>query len=109
MPMFSRLSCLLLLLVPVLTSAAPGLQAGPGLGSEFLPVDRAFRIGVDLEASPPRVLWQNEPGYYLYRHSLALELETADQARPAGARIPEGEPRTDEYFGDVEVFYHALT
>ena len=108
MPMFPRLSCLLLLLVPVLVSAAPGLPGSAGVGSEFLPVDRAFRIGADPGASPPRVFWQNEPGYYLYRHSLAFELEAAGEARLEGVTIPPGEARTDEYFGDVEVYYDAL-
>ena len=108
MPMFPRLSCFLLLLVPVLVSAAPGLPGNAAVDSDFLPVDRAFRMGADLEASPPRVLWQNEPGYYLYRHSLAFELKAAGEARLEGVTIPPGEARTDEYFGDVEVYYDAL-
>jgi thiol:disulfide interchange protein DsbD len=106
--MLPRLSCLLLLLLPVLVSAAPGLPGSTGAGNDFLSVDRAFRMGVDLEADPPRVFWQNAPGYYLYRHRLAFELEAAGEARLEGVTIPPGEERTDEYFGDVEVYYDDL-
>ena len=91
------------------------LQAASGFGSgpEFLPVDEAFRIGVSPERAPEQLFWQMEPGYYLYRHRLAFEVRDANgaplgSAFEVGARIPDGLEKTDEYFGDVEVYYDSL-
>lgn len=116
-PLLPLLLCVLALtgaLTGALSVSAPA-QAAPGFGSgpEFLPVDEAFRIGASLERAPQQVFWQMEPGYYLYRHRLAFEVRDANGASlgAAGevdARIPAGLAKTDEYFGDVEVYYDSL-
>ncbi len=83
----------------VSTGAAPGLQDGT-----FLPVEEAFRPEVLLDGGLVVVRWQIEPGYYLYRHQLDFALD-----RPHGdPEIPAGEPKRDEYFGDVEVYFNEL-
>ena len=46
-------------------------------------------------------------GYYLYRHR--FRFETRDGTRLGEAVLPSGTPKTDEFFGDVEVFYDTLT
>jgi thiol:disulfide interchange protein DsbD len=99
-----RLVGLLLLFLGALVQAATPFDSGP----EFLPVDEAFRIGANVEREPPSVFWQMEPGYYLYRHRLRFELEQAGDARLPPVSIPAGLEKTDEYFGDVEVYYDDL-
>ncbi|MCC5888332.1 MAG: protein-disulfide reductase DsbD [Gammaproteobacteria bacterium] len=83
----------------------------------FLPAHEAFVMGVELhdlrEDAAGReeieVFWQVTDGYYLYRHALAFELREAGEAEVEVRHIPEGLATTDEYFGDVEVYYHDLS
>ena len=75
---------------------------------EFLPPDLAFVMshGVDDEGRLV-VEWDIADGYYLYREKiLAQVIEPAGAALLAIETLP-GTQRTDEYFGDVEVYYGA--
>lgn len=75
---------------------------------EFLHPDDAFRF--ELSAMGPDAVlarFSIEPGYYLYKDKLSIE--SADPAVTVErVRLPEGKPKTDEYFGDVVVFYDGL-
>ena len=104
-------SALLALLALLVTVDARAAGLGGGFGGEepaFLPVDEAFRLGADLDSEPARVFWQLEPGYYLYRHRLDFALRRAGDAELGAVTIPDGLRKTDEYFGDVEVYYLDL-
>lgn len=47
--------------------------------------------------------WDMPEGYYLYRHRFAV---SAGEGVTLGApAIPPGEPKTDEHFGDCEVYF----
>ena len=77
--------------------------------SQLLPVDEAFV----LEASAPQAgLAQFDfsiaPGYYLYRHRLAVEPLDADVSA-GDLQVPPGTPSHDEFFGDVETYREHLT
>jgi len=75
---------------------------------DFLPVEQAFRLSV-VRHAPDAVTLRlvAAEGYYLYRHRLQVEIEPKNLA--AGELIlPAGEAKTDEYFGDVEVYYGVL-
>lgn len=76
---------------------------------EFLPPDEAFRLSVNpVSRDWVELNWQIEPGYYLYRHSLKFRATGPGQS--AGeALIPDGKKKTDEFFGDVETYYGALS
>src|SRR5690606_24135920 len=51
--------------------------------------------------------WKIADGYYLYRHRISVEV--AGPGFEAGALdLPHGDPHTDEFFGEVETFRHAL-
>jgi len=95
--------------------AAAGIATGQGLlgptsnEDQFLPVDQAFVFSA-LADGGDRVLldWQIAPGYYLYRHRLSVK--TATPGFTLGdAALPDGHKKTDEFFGDVEVYYDVLT
>jgi thiol:disulfide interchange protein DsbD len=73
--------------------------------SDFLPVREAFRLSL-LEHDAKGVLLRfvAAPGYYLYRHR--LQVESLPPGLITGApELPKGEPKVDEFFGEVEVYY----
>ncbi|MEO0435778.1 MAG: protein-disulfide reductase DsbD domain-containing protein [Pseudomonadota bacterium] len=75
----------------------------------FLPVEEAYRLAVE-QVGPNEILllWQIQPGYYLYRHSLEFSATRNGDAVAVSSSIPEGLQREDEYFGKVEVYYSEL-
>ncbi|MEE4384193.1 MAG: protein-disulfide reductase DsbD, partial [Pseudomonadales bacterium] len=103
-PFRFRFCVALLALVATLdVGAADPLGGRP----EFLPVDEAFALGAEL-GERPRVFWQIADHYYLYRHRFEFALERGGDAS-VEASVPPGEPKTDEYFGDVEVYHGDVT
>ncbi len=108
---------LLFLLTLLLTlPAAAGLFDAPrpaadlGLGGQrpsqqFLPVDQAFRLEQRRDAEGrPQVRFIIAEGYYLYRQRFAFDADPGLLTAPVA--LPPGEPKHDEWFGDVQV-YHA--
>ncbi|MGQ0384332.1 MAG: protein-disulfide reductase DsbD [Gammaproteobacteria bacterium] len=93
-------------------SSAAGAQGllGPTSNQEqFLPVDEAFIFTAGADGGAQLALdWQVAPGYYLYRHRFSAKTETAGFGLGAIA-MPAGKKKTDEFFGDVEVYYDALS
>lgn len=73
--------------------------------ADFLPVREAFHLSL-VESSPTalKLRFVNTEGYYLYRHAFKFRIEPSDLAK-GQAVIPAGQPKHDEYFGDVEVYY----
>lgn len=81
-----------------------GTTASP----QFLPVDQAYRLEVDiLDEHHVRLYWQIAPNYYLYRHRFAFSLQDETGPIELGIDMPEGFRHHDEYFGEVEIFYHS--
>ncbi|MDG9928599.1 MULTISPECIES: protein-disulfide reductase DsbD [unclassified Pseudomonas] len=73
--------------------------------ADFLPVREAFRLSlVESSANTVKLRFVNAEGYYLYRHRFQFRIEPSDLAR-GEAVLPAGEPKHDEFFGDVEVYY----
>ncbi|MCZ6641667.1 MAG: protein-disulfide reductase DsbD, partial [Gammaproteobacteria bacterium] len=55
--------------------------------------------------------WEIADGYYLYRHRFNFQnrVSAEDSSSPlvlSEAEIPPGKRKVDEFFGDVEVYYH---
>jgi len=72
---------------------------------EFLPVEEAYQLEVDvLDTSRLRLYWQIADGYYLYQHAFKFRMADGDPALTPN--FPPALERTDEYFGDVSVYYH---
>lgn len=83
---------------------APIAPAFGGESVDILPVDEAFVLQTIRRDGKLEVLWQISPGHYLYRHRLAVK----GSERLGTPEIPAGLAKTDEYFGDVQVYYDAL-
>ncbi|WP_372821972.1 protein-disulfide reductase DsbD [Pseudomonas parafulva] len=111
-----RLFLLLFLLLASPTFASGLLDNRPSatLGAaslsnsaDFLPVHEAFKLDlISADAQSIKLRFVATEGYYLYRHRFQFRSEPADIAL-GSARIPQGEAKHDEFFGDVEV-YHGI-
>jgi len=111
-----RLICLLLLLCALPASAnlfdktpSPQLLGEPlNNSADFLPVRQAFRLNLlESTADSIRLQFVAAEGYYLYQHRFSFRSEPADSGL-GEALLPAGTPKTDEYFGDVEVYYGVV-
>ena len=97
------LACLL----PAL-AGAQGLLGGSSREDEFLPPDEAFRLTAVADGADAVALdWAIAEGYYLYRHRVAVKTATPGFA-VGEVRLPDGKKKTDEFFGQVEVYYGQL-
>ena len=110
-----RLLCLLLLVFALPASATGLLENRPSssLGSinnsaDFLPVREAFQLSL-VESTPQsiKLRFVATEGYYLYRHRFQFRADPAEVVLGA-AKLPDGQKKHDEYFGDVEVFHGIL-
>ncbi|MGI9294793.1 MAG: protein-disulfide reductase DsbD family protein, partial [Pseudomonadales bacterium] len=75
-----------------------------GNEDEFLPVEQAYQLTVHKQDEQILLSWVIADGYYLYRNRFAAEL----QGSGAELELPKGKTKQDEYFGEVQVFYHAV-
>ena len=110
-----RLLCLLLFVFALPVAATGLLESRPSstLGSinnsaDFLPVREAFQLSlVDSTPQSIKLRFVATEGYYLYRHRFQFRADSAD-ALLGTARLPDGQKKHDEYFGDVEVYHGIL-
>jgi thioredoxin:protein disulfide reductase len=101
-PSILRLACLLLLLLPI-TGQAQWFSSDDE--EDFLPVLEAFQPSAWHDGESLHVGFENAEGYYLYRHRFSVEAEEVALEAP---ELPAGEPKTDEFLGDVDVFYDRV-
>lgn len=100
------------LLLAVLAALPGALQAADWLAEEptFLPVDEAFRFTAETNAEGTLLArWQMPDGYYLYRHQFAASAADGSGLELGEPQIPAGKVKVDEYFGEVEVYYHQAS
>ncbi len=104
---------LIALLLTSGTALGADLAGGPDPWLEeeddFLPVDEAFVLSTEVAADGSILArWEMPDGYYLYRHRFEFDVRGAQAADVAlgTAEIPPGKQKIDEYFGEVEVYYH---
>ncbi len=89
-------------------AAAQGLLGPSSNQDQFLPVDEAFVLSALADGGERIALdWRIEPGYYLYRHRISVKTATPGFAL-GDVALPDGKKKTDEFFGDVEVYYDSL-
>src|SRR3990167_4459905 len=110
-----RLLSLILLFLALPASAglldappSPVFGAALNNSSDFLPVREAFRLNL-VERTPTAIKLQfiAADGYYLYRHRFQFRSDSPE-AKLGAAQLPAGTPKTDEYFGEVEVYHGVL-
>ncbi|WP_248915364.1 protein-disulfide reductase DsbD [Pseudomonas moorei] len=110
-----RLLCLLLFVLALPATATGLLENRPSstLGSinnnaDFLPVREAFQLSL-VESTPQsiKLRFVATEGYYLYRHRFQFRADPVDVTL-GPTRLPKGEQKHDEYFGDVEVYHGIL-
>jgi len=79
----------------------------PVMGSSVLPVDEAFSLQTFIETPDQVVLvWDIQKGYYLYRESITAV--TTDNTSLDIGELPFGKTHSDEFFGEVDVYYDRL-
>lgn len=77
--------------------------------TQFLPVDEAYQLTLVANSDKQLTLrWFIAPEYYLYRHALKAQVFDLEGSIDTDIFIPDGLAKTDEFFGDVEVYYDAL-
>lgn len=86
-----------------------GLDTGkrlPLVRSSVLPAEEAFALSTFIEAPDTVVLlWEIQEDYYLYRKSITAN--STDDVVDMG-ELPEGTTITDEFFGEVNVYFDRV-
>ena len=78
-------------------------------GDELLQPEQAFEFSASVKnGNTLFVSWEIAPNYYLYREKIKLELLNSDGVKLGDYTIPNGLPKHDEAFGDVEVLSEDL-
>ncbi len=92
----------LLLPLSTVAQAQNSLAAALQAQSEFLPVREAYRLdGAITPGGDLRLYWQITEGYYLYQHAFKVR----GSAEELDVTFPPALAKTDEFFGDVSVYY----
>ena len=73
----------------------------------FLPVEQAYKLEIEvIDEQNIRAYWQIAPNYYLYQHKFDFALENDQGVIALNVELPVALSRNDEYFGEVQVYYH---
>jgi thiol:disulfide interchange protein len=104
-----KLCLLLSLWLPLSALAQNALSAYTQQQTQFLPVDEAYQLTLVADGDQRLMLqWVIAPEYYLYRHAFKAQASDSEGSIAANLVVPDGLAKTDEFFGDVEVYYDAL-
>jgi len=104
-PIVLRLALLITLLLPLGAQAQWFSQNDDD--AQFLPVHEAFQPSAWHDGETLYVGFENADGYYLYRHQ--FDVATATEGLSLGEpKLPPGEAKSDEFLGDVNVFYDSV-
>ena len=96
----------LLLPLSTVAQAQNSLAAALQAQSEFLPVREAYRLdGAITPGGDLRLYWQITEGYYLYQHAFKVRATGTGSAEELDMTFPPALAKTDEFFGDVSVYY----
>ncbi len=78
-------------------------------GDELLQPEQAFEFSASVKnGNTIYVSWEIAPNYYLYREKIKLELLNSEGVKLGDYSIPNGLPKHDEAFGDVEILSEDL-
>ncbi len=89
------------------TPAPPSLSWGDEGQEKLLDADQAFAFSAELEdAKTILARWQIAEGYYLYGNKFHFTVTDGEGVTVGEARLPPGKRKNDEFFGEMEVYYH---
>ena len=95
----------LFLCLPLVTQGQ-GLSDLVGQSDEFLPVNEAYQLEVEIVSGQEiRLYWQIEDDYYLYQHRFKAKLENEQGLINTTFEFSPALDKNDEFFGDVSVYY----
>ena len=98
-----------LLSLPLSGLAQNALSSYTQQQTQFLPVDEAYQLTLTADSDQQLLLqWAIAPEYYLYRHAFKAKASDLNGSISTDLAIPDGLAKTDEFFGDVEVYYDSL-
>ncbi len=81
----------------------------PASNRAFLPVDEAFKLGIErLDAGTLLARLRIADGYYLYRDKTRFELTRGEGVKLGAYQLPRGTTKDDPYIGKTEVYYGTL-
>ena len=60
-----------------------------------------------LDGNTVEIGFRVEPGFYLYKDKISVR-SLSETARAGQPNLPAGEMKTDEYFGEVEVYLDSI-
>jgi thiol:disulfide interchange protein DsbD len=95
------------------SSDTPKLQLGalggsPGASGEFPPVDEVFFPEIfPVDGNTVEVGIRVVPGFYLYKDKISVR-SLSDIAQAGRLDLPKGKMKTDEYFGEMEVYLESV-
>lgn len=75
---------------------------------EFPPPDEVFFPDVQpVDGNTVELIIRVIPGFYLYKHKITVTA-LGDKARTGKLDLPKGKSKTDEFFGEQEVYYDEV-
>lgn len=75
---------------------------------QYLQAEEAFRLSVSKQPDGQvRLTWDISKGYYLYRKQMKIEVDPAGSPQPIN--WPAGTVKTDEFFGESEVYHDQVS
>jgi thiol:disulfide interchange protein len=75
---------------------------------DLLPVDEAFIPNIELAGEQANLSFKIAPGYYLYQERIQLEMVRPQEVTLGELKMPKGEPKSDEFFGDMHVYHNDV-
>ncbi|RBP27890.1 thiol:disulfide interchange protein DsbD [Marinobacter pelagius] len=104
---FILATCLALLASPAHALGSSGSSLFGG-GNDFLPVDEALPFNYTTDQGAVTLNWNITPGHYLYQNRVAISAVTDGVTVGNPSFSLQGETTTDEFFGEVTVFYEPV-
>jgi thioredoxin:protein disulfide reductase len=83
------------------------IRPAGGKKDEFLPPDEAFKLSAKVKGDAAVLSWVIAPDYYLYKERIQVSTVTpgVQLGKPV---LPKGDPKSDEYFGETEVYHEVV-
>ena len=84
-------------------------QLTTSASNQLLEPDEAFRLFAEVNNEQQIVLsWRIAEGYYLYQDKIKVTVLQPKELQLNNIKLPKGQPKVDEIFGDTTVYYDNL-